>query len=85
MIACKSFVIIYLYLAKEYGHFADVRSILIFSLRYRIILNFEGQAEDLSTVSVIKRVIDATPEGEVHGRVVYRRLSLPSPIRVSLR
>ena len=67
MITCKSFVITHLCLTKEYGYFADVRSVLIFCLRYRIILNFEGQAEGRSTVSVIKRVIDATPEGEVHG------------------
>jgi len=42
--------------------FADVRSVLMPCLRHRIILNFEGQAEGLSTDSVIKRVIDATPE-----------------------
>jgi MoxR-like ATPase len=42
--------------------FADVRNVLMPALRHRIILNFEGQAEGLSTDSVIKRVIDATPE-----------------------
>jgi MoxR-like ATPase len=42
--------------------FADVRSVLLPCLRHRIILNFEGQAEGLSTDTVIKRIIDATPE-----------------------
>jgi MoxR-like ATPase len=42
--------------------FADVRSVLLPCLRHRIILNFEGQAEGLSTDAVIKRIIDATPE-----------------------
>jgi MoxR-like ATPase len=42
--------------------FADVRSVLLPCLRHRIILNFEGQAEGLSTDAVVKRVIDATPE-----------------------
>ena len=42
--------------------FEDVRSVLMPCLRHRIILNFEGQAEGLSTDLVIKKVIDATPE-----------------------
>ena len=42
--------------------FADVRSVLLPCLRHRIILNFEGQAEGLSTDGVVKKVIDATPE-----------------------
>src|SRR4051812_1544746 len=42
--------------------FADVRAVLTPALRHRIILNFEGQAEGLSTDAIIKRVIDATPE-----------------------
>src|SRR4051812_34140834 len=42
--------------------FADIRNVIMPSLRHRIILNFEGQAEGLSTDSVIKRVVDATPE-----------------------
>jgi MoxR-like ATPase len=42
--------------------FADVRSVLLPCLRHRIILNFEGQAEGLSTDFVVKKVIDATPE-----------------------
>jgi len=42
--------------------FADVRSVLLPSLRHRIILNFEGQAEGISTDIVVRKIIDATPE-----------------------
>jgi len=42
--------------------FADVRSTLAPALRHRIILNFEGQAEGLSTDTIVKRIVDATPE-----------------------
>jgi MoxR-like ATPase len=42
--------------------FEDVRQVLAPALRHRLILNFEGQAEGLSTDSLLKRIIDATPE-----------------------
>ncbi|MGN6371312.1 MAG: AAA family ATPase [Phycisphaerae bacterium] len=42
--------------------FADIRNVLLPALRHRLILNFEGQAEGLSTDAVIKRIVDATPE-----------------------
>jgi MoxR-like ATPase len=42
--------------------FADVRAVLMPALRHRVIMNFEGQAEGLSTDSVLKKVVDATPE-----------------------
>jgi len=42
--------------------FEDVRKVLAPALRHRLILNFEGQAEGLSTDSLLKRIIDATPE-----------------------
>jgi MoxR-like ATPase len=42
--------------------FDDVRKVLTPALRHRIILNFEGQAEGLSTDAIVKRVIDATAE-----------------------
>jgi MoxR-like ATPase len=42
--------------------FEDVRATLGPALRHRLILNFEGQAEGLSIDSIIKKVIDATPE-----------------------
>ena len=45
--------------------FEDVRKVLTPALRHRIILNFEGQAEGLSTDAVLKRIIDATPEAPV--------------------
>jgi len=31
-------------------------------MRHRLILNFEGQAEGISADSIIKKVVDATPE-----------------------
>ena len=42
--------------------FADIRNVILPALRHRLILNFEGQAEGLTTDTLIKRVIDATPE-----------------------
>ncbi len=42
--------------------FADVRAVLLPALRHRVILNFEGQAEGLSTDAVLRKVVDATPE-----------------------
>jgi MoxR-like ATPase len=42
--------------------FADIRNVLLPAMRHRLILNFEGQAEGLSTDAVIKRIVDATPE-----------------------
>ncbi|HVS70609.1 MAG TPA: MoxR family ATPase [Phycisphaerae bacterium] len=42
--------------------FADIRAVLMPALRHRVILNFEGQAEGLSTDAIIKKVVDATPE-----------------------
>jgi MoxR-like ATPase len=42
--------------------FEDVRAVLAPALRHRIILNFEGQAEGLSTDAIVKRIVDATPE-----------------------
>jgi len=42
--------------------FSDVRAVLGPAFRHRLILNFEGQAEGISMDTVIKKVIDATPE-----------------------
>jgi MoxR-like ATPase len=42
--------------------FEDVRKVLAPALRHRIILNFEGQAEGLSTDAIITRIVDATAE-----------------------
>jgi MoxR-like ATPase len=45
--------------------FADVRSVLTPALRHRIILNFEGQAEGMSTDAIVKRIVDATAEAPI--------------------
>ncbi len=45
--------------------FDDVRKVLAPALRHRIILNFEGQAEGLSTDALLKRVVDATAEAPI--------------------
>ncbi|HVT79917.1 MAG TPA: MoxR family ATPase [Phycisphaerae bacterium] len=45
--------------------FDDVRKVLAPAMRHRIILNFEGQAEGLSTDAIIKRVVDATAEAPI--------------------
>jgi MoxR-like ATPase len=42
--------------------FEDVRKVLAPALRHRIILNFEGQAEGMSTDAIITRIVDATAE-----------------------
>jgi MoxR-like ATPase len=42
--------------------FADVRAVLTPALRHRLILNFEGQAEGISLDTILKKIIDATPE-----------------------
>jgi len=42
--------------------FADVRACLSPALRHRVILNFEGQAEGVSIDTIIKKILDATPE-----------------------
>ncbi len=44
--------------------FADVRNVVLPALRHRLILNFEGQAEGLSPDTLLKRIIDATPEAQ---------------------
>ena len=42
--------------------FSDVRTVLGPALRHRLILNFEGQAEGLSVDTLLKKILDATPE-----------------------
>jgi MoxR-like ATPase len=41
---------------------ADVRAVALPSLRHRLILNFEGEAEGITTDSVIGEVLAAVPE-----------------------
>jgi MoxR-like ATPase len=40
----------------------DIRSMALPVLRHRIILNFEGQAEGVSTDAVIENIIKELPE-----------------------
>ncbi|MFW6155080.1 MAG: AAA family ATPase [Planctomycetota bacterium] len=42
--------------------FADVRKIAYPSLRHRLILSFEGQAEGIDHDEIIRQIIEATPE-----------------------
>jgi MoxR-like ATPase len=42
--------------------FADVRNMLAPALRHRLILNFDGQAEGIAPETLIKKIVDATPE-----------------------
>src|SRR5205814_2069347 len=48
------------------GRFAaaayDVRAVAKPSLRHRLILNFEGEAEGVDPDSIIDRILEATPE-----------------------
>jgi MoxR-like ATPase len=53
------------------GRFAasvdDVRSVAHPSLRHRILLNFEGEAEGVKTDQVIDAILKNLPEGKVEG------------------
>src|SRR5437899_3501834 len=40
----------------------DVRAVAYGALRHRILLNFEGEAERVDTDTIIKRILDSTPE-----------------------
>jgi MoxR-like ATPase len=44
--------------------FADVRAALAPALRHRVLLNFEGEAEGISTDAIVAGVINALPETE---------------------
>jgi MoxR-like ATPase len=39
----------------------DIRALAAPALRHRVLLNFEGQAEGISTDDIIEKVIDAIP------------------------
>ena len=41
--------------------FSDVQAVYLPALRHRILLNFEGEAEGVSTDDVLREIIDATP------------------------
>jgi MoxR-like ATPase len=40
----------------------DIRSVTYGTLRHRILLNFEGEAERLDTDSIIKSILESIPE-----------------------
>ncbi|HEY7736051.1 MAG TPA: hypothetical protein VH813_04595, partial [Candidatus Limnocylindrales bacterium] len=39
----------------------DVRAAALPALRHRIILNFEGEAEGITTEAVVRSILDAVP------------------------
>ena len=41
--------------------FQDIKDVAIPAMRHRILLNFEGEAEGITTDTVLKQVIDSTP------------------------
>jgi MoxR-like ATPase len=41
--------------------FQDVKDVAIPAMRHRLILNFEGEAEGITTDMVLQRIIDETP------------------------
>jgi MoxR-like ATPase len=43
--------------------FADVRAVATPSLRHRLLLNFEGEAEAIDTDALVATLLDRTPEG----------------------
>ncbi|HZU98046.1 MAG TPA: hypothetical protein VFF73_15185, partial [Planctomycetota bacterium] len=42
----------------------DVKAVALPALRHRVILNFEGEAEGLSTDRVVREVVDSLPAAE---------------------
>jgi MoxR-like ATPase len=42
--------------------FGDLRRVYLPSLRHRVLLNFEAQAEGIDTDEVLLQVLDAVPE-----------------------
>jgi MoxR-like ATPase len=41
---------------------ADIRSVVLGSLRHRVLLNFEGEADRMSTDTILAEILKATPE-----------------------
>ena len=41
---------------------ADIRSVAYGALRHRMLLNFEGEAERIDTDTIVKGILDSTPE-----------------------
>jgi MoxR-like ATPase len=47
---------------RYHASVADMKAVMKAALRHRLILNFEGEAEGISTDSILDKIIDATPE-----------------------
>jgi MoxR-like ATPase len=45
--------------------FEDLRALALPSLRHRVLLNFEGEAEGITPRSIVEAVLDAVPEEEL--------------------
>ena len=41
--------------------FSDVQRVFLPAMRHRVLLNFEGEAEGISTDDVLKDILDKTP------------------------
>ncbi|MBI1827486.1 MAG: AAA family ATPase [Planctomycetes bacterium] len=41
--------------------FSDIHKVYLASMRHRVLLNFEGEAEGVSTDEVLKKIMDSTP------------------------
>ena len=46
---------------RFHASFQDVKDVLIPAMRHRVILNFEGEAEGITTDSVLQKLIEAVP------------------------
>ncbi len=63
--------------------FADIASVAIPALRHRVLLNFEGEAEGISTADVIQKIVQsvgATAENSVLPKGASVPLSVPASV-----
>jgi len=51
----------------------DVKAMLLPSLRHRVILNFEGEAEGVNTDHLLREVVAAAEAASRHGKEVFLR------------
>ena len=43
----------------------DIRSVALPALRHRVILNFEGEAEGITSEAIVRAILDAVPPPSV--------------------
>jgi MoxR-like ATPase len=43
----------------------DIRSVALPALRHRVILNFEGEAEGITSEAIVRSILDAVPPPSV--------------------